>query len=568
MYASCRVFFETIVVMIRVLPVVACITLLISGCSEDKPIVDSTGPETALDGTRMAQHIRVLASDEFEGRGLASPGEQKTIDYIVSQLREFGLQPGFGDSYVQDVPLIRIQTQPDAEISVDARSEHMVLHFGRDMVVWTKRADETIGIADSELVFVGYGVVAPEYGWNDYAGLDVTDKTVLILINDPGFATGDPDLFNGRAMTYYGRWTYKMEEAARQGASAALIVHQTEPAAYGWDVVMSSWSGPQYALDHKGETADRVAVEGWVTQEAAERILEATGENLVDLSEQALQQGFQAVALGADVNVTLSHSADKMVSRNVGAMIRGATRPEESIIFSAHWDHLGIDRNLADDPIYNGAKDNATGVAALIELARVSATLSQPLDRSLFFVSFTAEEAVLLGSRYFSENSPLPIDRMVAVLNIDMMNVWGQTRDVQVRGHGRSQLEDYLASAAQSQGRILVADPFPEKGYYYRSDHFSLARFGVPGLHVSSGTDFNDHGHQWGRAKDSDYLTYRYHKPADEFDPTWDLSGAVQDAELYLQVALRLANERRFPEWLDGNEFKAVRDKTAAARMR
>jgi Zn-dependent M28 family amino/carboxypeptidase len=524
--------------------------------------------DTSLDEARLLDHIRVLASDEYEGRGIASAAEEKTVDYIVNRFIEYGLQPGFGDSYVQDVPLIRIQARQGAKLVVDTGPEKASLGYGADAVFWTKRADEKIELTDSELVFVGYGVVAPEYGWDDYAGLDVEGKTVVVLVNDPGYVTQDPDLFNGRTMTYYGRWTYKFEEAARQGASAALIVHQTEPAAYGWGVVTSTWTGPQFALDRRDGGAGRLAIEGWITRTAAAEVFEAAGKDLARLSEQAGLQGFRATPLGVDVTVTLNNDVNRMVSRNVGAMIPGASRPDESIVLSAHWDHLGIDHSLEGDQIYNGAKDNATGVAALLELARVAASRDQPPDRSLFFVSFTAEESQLLGSLYFAENSPMPLETMVGVLNIDVMNVWGPTHDVQVKGYGSSQLEDYLADAARRQGRRLVGDPFPEKGYYYRSDHFSLARFGVPGLLATSGTDYLDHGSEWGRVKDTDYVSSRYHKPSDEIDPAWDLSGAVLDADLYLQVALRLASESGYPQWVDGNEFRRVRDQTAASRAR
>jgi Zn-dependent M28 family amino/carboxypeptidase len=551
----------------RLIVMIVCTAAVVAGCVQEPSSGQQPLADTSFDETRLLDHVRVLASDEFEGRGLASAGEEKTIDYIVSRFIEYGLQPGFGDSYVQDVPLIRTQTRPGAKLVVRTRVEQTSLGYGSEVVFWTRRAEEAIELAGSELVFAGYGVVAPEYGWDDYAGLDARGKTVVVLINDPGLATQDPALFNGRNMTYYGRWTYKFEEAARQGASAALIIHQTEPAAYGWEVVSNTWTRPQYDLDRGDGNVSRLAVEGWITRAAAAMVLQAAGKDLDSLSEQAAQKGFRPIPLGVDVDVTLNNAVDKMVSRNVGAVIPGATRPDESILLSAHWDHLGIDPGLEGDRIYNGAKDNATGVAALLELARVAAGRERPLARSLFFASFTAEESQLLGSLYFAENSPLPLATMVGVLNIDIMNVWGPTRDVQVKGHGSSQLENYLADAARSQDRRLVADPFAEKGYYYRSDHFSMARFGVPGLLAGSGTDYTEHGNIWGRERDTDYVSNRYHKPSDEIDPAWDLSGAMLDMDLYLQVALRLAGGNGFPQWADGNQFKAVRDQTAASRM-
>jgi Zn-dependent M28 family amino/carboxypeptidase len=552
--------------MIRLFLAALGIVLLAIGCTDNSASVKATPEGMAMHEAALAEHIRVLASDEFEGRGLATKGEELTVQYIASQFKKFGLQPGFGNSYFQAVPLVRVQTEPDARLVVATEAARLDLSYGSDMIVWTKRTDEVRQVVDSELVFAGYGIVAPEYGWDDYAKIDVTGKTVLVLINDPGFATDDPELFSGRSMTYYGRWTYKIEEAARQGARAVLMIHQTEPAAYGWDVVVNSWSGPQYDLDRGGRDLDTVAIEGWVTYAAAARVLEAAGADIDLLARRAGKGGFRAVTLQASVNISLQSQIDRMVSQNVGALIPGTSRPDESILFSAHWDHLGIDDDLVGDKIFNGAKDNATGVAALLEIARVAAAGERSLERSLFFVAFTAEEAVLLGSLYFAGNSPLPLERMAGVLNMDVMNVWGPTHDVQVRGFGSSQLEEYLAEAARSQGRVVVADPFPEKGYYYRSDHFSLARFGVPGLHVRSGTDHAQHGDQWGRTRDREYVSDRYHKPGDEFDDRWDLSGAVQDAELYLKIALRLANERTYPQWNDGNEFEAIRDKTASSR--
>ena len=568
MFASAECSDERTPLLNRPLALIIGLAAVIAGCVPETPSDHQPLMDTSIDEARLLDHVRKLASDEFEGRGIASAGEEKTVDYIVGQFIEYGLQPGFGDSYVQEVPLVRIQTRQDARLVVRTRPEQASLSYGSDVVFWTKRADEAIQLTDSELVFVGYGVVAPEYGWDDYAGLDVSGKTVIVLVNDPGFAIRDPDVFNGRSMTYYGRWTYKFQEAARQGASAALIIHQTEPAAYGWEVVTNTWTAPQYALDRGDGNAERLEVEGWITYAAAARVLEAAGEDLNKLSEQAAQKEFQAIPLGVGVDVTLDNVVDKMVSRNVGGVIPGATRPDESVLLSAHWDHLGIDHRLEGDQIYNGAKDNATGVAALLELARVVAGRDMPLARSLFFASFTAEESQLLGSLYFAENSPLPLEIMVGVLNIDVMNVWGPTRDVQVRGHGSSQLEDYLADAARSQDRRLVGDPFPEKGYYYRSDHFSLARFGVPGLLASSGTDYTEHGNKWGLEKDTDYVSNRYHKPSDEIDPAWDLSGGVLDMGLYLEVAVRLATGNGYPQWVDGNEFRAVRDQTAASRAR
>ena len=518
----------------------------------------------AFDETRFREDIRRLASDEFEGREPGSPGEAKTVAYIESGFAAAGLKPVKGNSFRQAVPLVSITASPDATLAVTGDDVNLRLAYGSDIVVGTKRVVETVSLEASEMVFAGYGIVAPEFGWNDYAGLDVRGKTVVVLVNDPGFASGDPKLFRGRTMTYYGRWSYKYEEAARQGAAGILIVHETAAAGYAWSVVASSWTGPQLDLDRGHHNAGRAAVQGWLSDAAAKRVFEAAGQDFDTLSARAAAPGFEPVTLGLDASLVLTNSISRLLSSNVIGYRLGTERPDETIILMAHWDHLGRDETLEGDQIYNGALDNATGTAALMELARSVA--STPLDRSVVFAAVTAEESGLLGSAYYAEHPLFPLETTVAALNMDGLNVLGRTRDVVVIGWGQSELEDLLRQFAAAQDRVVVPEPFPEKGYFFRSDHFNLAKKGVPVLYAESGIDDRRRGAEWGRAKSSEYVRNHYHKPSDEYDPGWDLSGALEDMALYLRIVRKLALSREFPEWRAGSEFKPVRDASAAQR--
>ena len=548
------------------------------GCTPETPVApgsDSaprspakavTVSSPVVDADRLVEHIKVLASDEFEGRGVASDGERLTVEYIAQAFRDAGLQPAFGDSYFQEVPLVEATATPETDLVVAGGRESLRFSYPGDVVAWTRRLTDVATLQSSELVFVGYGTVAPEYGWDDYEGLDVSGKTVVMLVNDPGFATADPTLFRGREMTYYGRWTYKFEEAARQGARGAIVIHETEAAAYPWAVVVSSWTGPRFDLRTVGGNADRVEVEAWISTESANRLFEAAGQDLSALRIAAASPDFEAVPLGLQASLLIDNRMRDVISRNVVGWLPGSQRPEETILFSAHWDHLGRDPGLAGDQIYNGAADNATGVAALLEQARVLAAAPEPAPRSFVFAAFTAEESTLLGSLHFAQQSPFPLETMVGVLNTDRMNHLGATRDIQVRGYGSSELEGYLAAAAARQDRTVVPEAFPERGLYFRSDHFSFARYGVPGLHVRSGIDYVAHGKAWGREKENEYTTDHYHKPSDEYAPDWDLGGAALDAELYVEVARVLAGESRFPAWSEGSEFRAIRAESVARR--
>ncbi|MEJ2603661.1 MAG: M28 family metallopeptidase [Gammaproteobacteria bacterium] len=520
----------------------------------------------AIDAGDFARHVRTLASDEFEGRAPGGEGERKTIDYLTAAFREVGLRPGNGDSYVQDVPLVSITAEEISPLAIRGGSAELTLDYQQDMMVWTKRVGESESIDSSDLVFVGYGIVAPEYDWNDYEGLDVAGKTVVMLVNDPGFATGDPDLFNGRTMTYYGRWTYKYEEAARQGAAGALIIHETEAAGYPWLVVSGSWSGEQFDLDLGDAAPARVAIEGWLTGEAAERVFDAAGVDIDEARDAAAKPGFEARALGLQASVSLRNTLSRMPSGNVVGILPGSERPDEYIVYTAHWDHLGMARSVLDDRIYNGAVDNATGVAGMLEIAEAFSTVDPAPARSIVFLAVTAEESNLLGSAWYASHPLYPLERTVANINIDAMSLVGPSYDITVIGYGNSELDEYAARAAAAQERRLEQEPTPEKGFFYRSDHFNFAKRGVPALYLRGGVEHREKGMEYGLAYNAAWVAERYHKVTDEFSEDWDLRGILEDTELLFDVGYELAETTAWPNWVEGNEFRAARDRSADAR--
>lgn len=522
---------------------------------------DAPTTDAAIRAEDLAAQVQILASDAFAGRQPGGPGERKTVAYLEREFQRLGLKPGNGDRYVQDVPMLEITSEAKGPIALryaDGSSD--TLAMGTEAVIQTLSSAPESGVDASDLVFVGFGVNAPELGWNDYAGVDVKGKTVLILINDPGFETGNNALFRGKAMTYYGRWTYKYEEALRQGAAAALIVHDTAGAAYGWEVVQNSFAGAEFDLPPAEGAPAPLAIRGWITTPAAERVFSKLGKDFKALRLAANEPGFQAVPLDAKVSMGVSSRSRTAKSENVAALIRGSERPDEYIIFTAHWDHLGRNFASKDDGIFNGAVDNATGVAALLELAEAFAKSPTPPKRSLLFLSVTLEESGLLGSRYYVEHPIYPLKQTVATINMDAIQVIGKTRDVVVIGYGNSELEDILKRQAEAQNRIIVPEPTPENGFYYRSDHFNFARAGVPSLYAKNGIDHVEKGEDYGRQMASEYVAQRYHKPGDEYDPNWDLSGNVQDTELLYAVARELADGTSWPNWYEGTEFKATRD--------
>lgn len=517
----------------------------------------------SINAEDMAKHIKILASDEFGGRAPATEGETKTINYISEQFRAAGVKPALGDSYFQGVPMVEITAENVAPLEISSADETFSLNYLNDMVVWTKRVQDSVALDQSEMVFVGYGVVAPEYGWNDYKGVDVKGKTVVILVNDPGFITRDPAVFNGKAMTYYGRWTYKYEEAARQGAAGALIIHQTAPASYPWGVVSSSWSGPQLDLQRDGNNMDRAIVEGWITEAQARAIFAEAGMDFREAYVSAKTSDFQASAMGLTASVSFDNVIRTSDSYNVAGIIEGTERPEEAVIYTGHWDHLGKGiPNAEGDDIYNGAVDNATGTAALIELGEQFA--HNPPKRSVVLVAVTGEESGLLGSAYYAENPIVPLAKTVGGINIDALNIIGQTKNVVVVGHGKSELEEVLAKHAGHQGRVVEPEETPERGYFYRSDHFSLAKVGVPMLYAEGGVDHVEHGREWGQMKADEYTARDYHQPSDEYRDDWDLSGAVQDVELLYAVGRDLANGTDWPNWYESAEFRNARDASRA----
>ena len=513
-----------------------------------------------IDASRLKENIKILASDEFEGRAPSSVGEEKTIAFLKEEFQKAGWQPGNVDSYFQPIDMVEITAAPDAVMTVTHAGGAEKLAYGPGYIAWTKRMVENVSVTESEMVFVGYGVVAPEYGWNDYAGLDVKGKTVVILINDPGYATQNPELFTGNAMTYYGRWTYKFEEAARQGAEAAIIIHETAPASYPWDVVQGSWSGPQFSLASEDGNMGRVKVEGWIPGAEAEKIFVAAGLDYAAQKEAATKVGFTAVPLKAKMSLNLSNKIRQSTSNNVVAVLPGSERPDEYIIHMAHWDHLGKDESLEGDQIYNGALDNATGTAGLIELAHAYKNGAVKPKRSVMLMAVTAEEQGLLGSLYYGQHPIVPLEKTVAAVNMDVLGHLGPTRDVTVIGYGNSELDGYVEDAVAKVGRTVRPDPTPEKGYYYRSDHFSLAKVGVPALYIDAGVDHVENGEEWYLEQAAKYTANDYHKPSDEYSEDWDMSGAVEDLTLIYRIGLRLATENTFPNWRDGSEFRAKRD--------
>jgi Zn-dependent M28 family amino/carboxypeptidase len=504
--------------------------------------------------------IRVLSSDEFEGRGPATRAEEKTVRFLTQEFSRIGLQPGNGASFLQEIPLTEITSRPDGDLTIRGSRGTTRFRYHDDFVASTMRAVEGSRIENSEMVFVGYGIVAPEYGWNDYRGLDVRGKTVVMLVNDPGFATKDPKLFNGEAMTYYGRWTYKYEEAARQGAAGAFIVHETAPAAYPWGVVDNSFTGPQMNFTSEDKNMSRAAVEGWLTVDAARKVFSQAGLDFDELKARASRKDFTAVPLGLEATVSLHNSIRSTVSNNVLGLLPGAGRADECVIYTAHWDHLGIDTTRAGDRIFNGALDNATGVAGLLELAEAFTRLERHPSRSILFIAVTCEEQGLLGSEYYAAHPVFPLDHTAAVLNMDAMNIYGPMKDITVVGFGNSTLDDYLIDAAKTQGRIVRPDPEPEKGSMFRSDQFSFAQRGVPTLYTGTGTDHVTYGPEWTRKQRNRYVAEKYHKPSDEFDPAWDLSGMVDDLRLLFRVGYRVADESTFPRWKADAPYKPARD--------
>jgi len=539
--------------------------LLLTSCA--KPQADLKAAESLMTPTLLIEHIKKLSSDEFEGRAPGTRGEELSVAYIESEFKKLGLKPGNPDgTYIQKAPLAGIDSSPEGGLVVNGK--RIALTAGKDFVGASRRFLESVEVKDSDLVFVGYGVVAPEYGWDDYKGVDVTGKTIVMLVNDPAVpdpsdpAKLDEKFFRGRAMTYYGRWTYKYEIATAKGAAAAIIVHETGPAGYPFDVVTGSWGGENFDLQSADNNTGRVAVEGWVSLDKAKETFSAAGLNFDEMKKVAARRDFTPVPLKGKASFTIRNTLRKIDSRNVVAKVEGSDQAlkDEYVVYSAHWDHLGRDTSLQSDQIFNGALDNASGTAALLELARAFASLKPAPKRSMLFVALTAEEQGLLGAAWYAAHPLYPLNKTLANINIDGVNQWGKTSDLVVIGLGNSTLDDTLAAAAKEQSRTLVPDAEPEKGFYYRSDHFEFAKKGVPALYTEPGTRYIGRPDSFSQQKRDEYTARDYHKPSDEIKPDWDLSGAVEDMKLLFHVGVRVADGEKWPEWKTGTEFKALRE--------
>jgi Zn-dependent M28 family amino/carboxypeptidase len=526
-----------------------------------EPALEAITPDGLL------AHIKVLSSDEFEGRAPGTKGEELSANYITDQFKKIGLKPGNPDgSYTQEVPLAGIKSEPRMSFAV--RDGTIDLNYPDDFIASSARLQPEIRINNSEVVFVGYGVVAPEYGWDDYKNVDVRGKTLLMLIGDPPIPDPkdpsklDQKMFKGKAMTYYGRWTYKYEIAAQKGAAAAVIIHQTESAGYPYSVVRTSWGKENYEIDSPNKNGDSIEARSWITLDAAKKLLAACGQDFDALKKSAITKEFRPVAINAKANIDIKQQLRSFKSHNVIGKLEGSDPKlrDEYIIYTAHWDHLGRNPNLQGDQIYNGAIDNASGVASLIQLAAAFAKLNPPPKRSVLFIATTAEEAGLLGAKFYAQHPLYPLEKTLADINIDTINPWGKTRDIEDLSNNTSTLDDLLTAAAKRNGRLMKPNSQPEKGGFYRADHFEFSKRGVPSLYTGGGKDLIGKPADFGQQKKDDYTAHHYHQVSDEVNPNWDLSGAVQDVQLLFEVGYQVANGDKFPEWKPESEFKGKRD--------
>ncbi|WP_105259212.1 M28 family metallopeptidase [Pseudoalteromonas sp. T1lg88] len=542
--------------MKRYFPLTLVSAAILAGCASTQiSNQDVMAGWNSINAEQLATHVKTLASDEFGGRAPSSKGEELTLAYLTEQFKALGYQPGNGDSFLQQVPLVSIEADANMALHIGGKD----YQYKKDMVMGTSRISAKESIKDSKLVFVGYGVNAPEYNWNDYEGLDVKGKTVVMLVNDPGFATKNPELFTGDAMTYYGRWTYKFEEASRQGAAGAIIVHETAPASYPWSVVENSWSGPQFGFQKDNNNMDRVAVEGWVTVDVAKELFTKAGLDFEQAKQRAAEGAYHVDMGDLTASIEVNSEIKKSVSYNFIATLPGSKKPDEHIIYSAHWDHLGTDKNRKGDQIYNGAHDNATGTGGMIEVAEAFTKLPRHPDRSITFLAVTAEEQGLLGAKYYAANPIIATDKTVANINMDSLNLLGKVKDVSVVGMGKSELDDMLGEAAKMQERTISGDPKPSSGGYYRSDHFAFANLGVPAMYAGGGSEARDEETAQYRKRMSLVLRGCYHQPCDRYRDEWDLSGAVQDLQLFYKVGFDISQQEQWPKWYANSEFQRAK---------
>jgi Zn-dependent M28 family amino/carboxypeptidase len=528
---------------------------VMAGCKQKEEQSKSFGPVSADD---IKNHIAVLANDSMMGRKPFGPGEPKAINYISSEFKKLGLEPGNKGSYFQDVPMVEVTNTPTDSMTITGPKAKFSFKKADDFVAFTRREQDTIQLKNAPMIFAGYGIVAPEYHWNDYAGLNVKGKVVVVLVNDPGFKSGDSKLFKGDTMTYYGRWTYKYEEAARQGAAGVLIVHQTEPASYGWQVVRTSNTGSKLYLQAADKHKSRCQVEGWITEAAANKVFAAAGIT-GDIRALARKKDFKAIPLNMNVSVGISLKLKYAMSHNVVAILKGTEKPNETIIYSAHWDHLGTGAPVKGDSIYNGAVDNASGVASMLAIAKVFSQAKVKPKRSMVFLAVTAEEQGLLGSEYYATHPIYPLNKTVANLNMDALGFFGPTKDLDITGKGQNDLDDYVAEQAKTFGLELKGDARPGAGSYYRSDHFNFAKVGVPALDMNNGANSVAHGEDWGKAQKKDYNDNDYHQPSDNYSTNMDCTGMAEVANILYNIGVKLGNESTFPGWKAGSEFKALR---------
>jgi len=558
------------------LPALLLITIPLAACglasSEDAhggtiSMADADSAQKVINATDFLQHIEDLSADSMEGRAPGTPGEQKAVAYMESQFKSLGLAPGNPDgTYLQNVQLVGYLSHPTATIT--AGGKHVALKYPDDYIANSRHQKPEVDVDNSDIVFVGYGVVAPEYGWDDYKGVDVKGKTILMLVNDPPVRLPndtalDTAMFKGNAMTYYGRWTYKYEIASAKGAAAAIIIHETGPAGYPYDVVRTSNSAEQF--DIISPDADkRVPVEGWITLPKVKELLADAGQNFDSLKARAVRKDFKPVTLDAKATFHVKVDSRTIQSHNVVAKLEGSGKKDEYVIYTAHWDHLGRDTTLKGDQIYNGAADNASGSSELLEIAKAYKALKTPPSRSILFLSVTAEEKGLVGARYYATHPLYPLAKTAADINMDGINQWGRTSDYTVIGLGKSTLDDVLTDQLAAEHRTVRPDPEPEKGFYYRSDHFEFAKQGVPALDIDSGIEYIGKPAGYGMQKRNEYTEHDYHQVSDEVKPDWDLSGAVDDAQVLFRVGYVVAQRDEMPQWKPGSEFKAKRDSTLA----
>lgn len=546
--------------MLQKITIVAALGGLLFGCADKNGFEQDDGLQS-FTVSGLEQSIATLASDDFQGRRPFTKGEKKTLAYLQDEFKKIGLEPGNNISYLQKVPMVEITTLADSIMQVKGAEGNFALKGFDDYTLNTQRTDSSITWKNEELVFAGFGVVAPEYNWNDYEGLDVKGKIVLVLVNDPGFGGDDSTFFKGNTMTYYGRWTYKYEEAARQGAKGCFVIHNTIPAAYPFAVVQNNWNAPHLYLDPRGKDVSYSEGVGWISKPATEKLFAAAGLDFNDQQSKARQRGFKGQNLKLKISTAMKVRSRFDVSYNVIGKINGSERPEEYVIYTAHWDHLGIAKKDAEgDSIYNGALDNASGTAGLLEIAKAFKSMKNKPARTLIFLAVTAEEQGLWGSAYYAENPIYPKEKTVANINMDGINPYGKMKDIIIVGKGQSDLEDYLQEVAANAGRYVTADAEPEKGYYFRSDHFNFAKIGILALYTHTGNDFEGKGRDYGQQLKNIYVQKYYHQPSDEYDTTrLNFEGGVEDLKLLFQVGKRLAFTDAWPQWKETSEFKAAR---------